>query len=231
MSVSLSFSSPLFMAGAVIVATWRPMGALRVTYVVGSGQELVSFMGQVSHPCLTLSRRHCMHPACSLMSALSASMRGGRHALTGFLVLAVVEDDPATGRSDSLKRRSFFSLWQTAWAAEEVSTTFCMRSSSAHRRSSRSLTSKPQAARLVAFTGSCLRLHLRSGLRFERSWTWSWTLVRVSVGAKEARIEFRFSISIFQSMNAWWPCFVDKMVSRMSWAQSVSRTRDDISRR
>src|SRR5277367_5756839 len=169
-------------------------------------------MGQVSHSCPALSRRHRVHPTCSLMSVLSASVRGGRRALAGFLVLAAVEDDPAAGGLDSLERRSFFSLWRTARAAEEVSTTFCMRSSSTRRRSSRSLTSYPQVARSVALTGSCRRLHLRSGLRFERSWTLSWTLVRASLGDEEVRIEFKFSISIFQSMNTRRPCFADRMV-------------------
>ena len=106
----------------------------------------------------------------------------------------------------------------TARAAVEASMSFKVWASSAHIRSSHSLTSKAQVARSVARMGSRLRLSLRSGWRLDWSWTFSWSLVRAQAGAEMARIAFKFSISIFQSIKMQFPWDEERMVSRMSCA-------------
>ena len=88
------------------------------------------------------------------------------------VVLTGEDDNPLAGGLVSHERRSFFLLWRTAWATEDVLMSLWVRASSAHMQSSRSFTLKAHVARSVARTGSTLRLSLKSGFKLD----WSWVL-------------------------------------------------------
>ena len=131
----------------------------------------------------------------------------------------------------SLLSKSFFSPFLAARAALLASMSHWVHAFSALTQSSCSFTSVDHVPSLVERTSLLMRLILSLAFRFASSCIFRPSSVSAWVGEDVVRIAFRFSISIFQSINKRLPCLDEIIVSWILCAQFFSRTKWESSSR
>ena len=131
---------------------------------------------------------------------------------------------PDRGGSVSRLSKSFLSPLLAARAALLASMRRWVRAFSALTCSSRSFTSVDHASRASERTGSFCRLVLSSLFRLASSWIFRPAVESAWVFEDVVRIAFKFSTSIFQSINERSPCLDEMMISQILCAQFFSKT-------